>query len=366
MSHRTLLTPIPVDGLTGEVDAVVVPTNRPAGQLFEAIELARKLDCPLLVLCSGESRAQDVAAIFEGSIGAAIPVSSPPHHPLLEFRTWRMASSQSEPYLDTGTKRNIALLLGRLLGWRRLLFLDDDIRELSAAQVRAAAAVTSPRQFQIVGWRYHEFPDNSVVFHAARACGLPQDVFIGAGALLVELTGRLPFFPAVYNEDWLFWHDQAATRALGYAGDVEQLAYHPFDPQRANREEFGDVLAEGLYQLIHQGRSVLVGCLPAYWPAVIAARGEMLADLDRRLWALRETRSHTADGYRIGTVLGSVAAAREALERVLPGDLAEFTALWRYDLYRWNARLQQLPRLSRLDEALDWLGLTDVHLSGDL
>jgi hypothetical protein len=361
-SHLSLLDRCAVGGAPGDIDAIVVPTHRSTTYLGEAIELGGQLDCPVLVLCSGRSRAAEAAGHFGATAGAAVTVSSTPRHSLLAFGTQRNLSSLAEPYLDTANKRNVGLLLGRLLGWNRLLFLDDDIRGLTSAQVRGAAAVLGSGDAQVASWRFPDFADNSVACHALRSSGQPQDVFIGAGALLVELTGWLPFFPAVYNEDWLFWHDFAVRREVCWFGDVKQIGYDPFaDPHRARQQEFGDVLAEGIYALIHERRSALVACLPGYWGPVINERREMLAGIDRRLWRLRRYQLVTRNGYEIASVLRAVAASREVLETVTPHDLAEFTSLWRSDLYRWNARLHQLPRFSRIVDALGWLGITDVY-----
>jgi hypothetical protein len=355
------------------VDAVVVPTNRPIENLTFAVDLARELGCQIVVLCSGQSRALATEVMFRTVGGAAVTVASTPRHPLFGFRTRRLLQSSAAPYLDTSNKRNVALLLGRMLGWQRVLFLDDDIRGLSARQVERAAATLGPRGTRIIGWRPLDFPDNSVACHALRSVARPrdlltgrrQDVFIGAGALLVDLIGRMPFFPPVYNEDWLFWHDLVVRREVGCLGSVRQLEFDPFlDPQRATGEEFGDVLAEGLYELVHQDRSVLIGCLPGYWAGVIRRRREMLDGIESRLWDRRRRWTHTRDGYEIVKVLGSVAAARAALDRLTAEGLAEFVAAWRYDQFHWNARLHLLPRFEELAEALDWLGIADVHLAG--
>ncbi|HST82316.1 MAG TPA: hypothetical protein VLL08_11320 [Kineosporiaceae bacterium] len=353
----------------------MVPTNRPIRNLTFAIDLARDLDCPILVLCSGQARALATEAMFRTIRGAAVTVSSTPRHPLFALRTRRLLRFSAAPYLDTSNKRNVALLLGRMLNWERVLFLDDDIRGLAAAEVTAAAAAVSATGTRVVGWRPVDFPDNSVVCHALRTVTRPwdallgrrQDVFIGAGALLVDLTEQMPFFPPVYNEDWLFWHDFVVRRQVGCLGSVRQLEFNPFlDPQRATGEEFGDVLAEGLYELVHQGRSVLVGCLPEHWREVIRHRQEMLDGIERRLWKRRQRRTRTQDGYEIASVLRSVAAAREALNRLSPEVLAEFVAAWRYDQFHWNARLHLLPKVGELAEALAWLGITDVHLASEV
>jgi hypothetical protein len=347
----------------------VVPTNRPISSLNFAVELAGELGCPILVLCSGESRAEATEAKFATIAGAAVTVSSTPRHPMLALRTQRLLSSSAEPYLDTSNKRNVALLIGRMLGWQRVLFLDDDIQGLTAREVRRAAGVVAPDGTRMVGWRPVNYPDNSVACHALRSSGRRQDVFIGAGALIVELTGTLPHFPPIYNEDWLFWHDLVVRRQIKRLGRVRQTRYDPYaDPQRAQREEFGDVLAEGLYELVHRRRSVLVGCLPGYWDDVIRRRREMLDSIEVRLWRRRQwcrrfrRQPITRDGHEITKVLASVAAARAALELVTGERLAEFVATWRYDHFHWNARLHRLKTFDQLSEALTWLGITDIHL----
>ncbi len=194
------------------------------------------------------------------------------------------------PYLDAGTKRNVALLLSRQLGWRRLLFLDDDIQPPSAEEITRAVSMLGPGGASMASWPAHEFPDNSVVCHARRTVGLKQDTFLAGGCLLVDLTRPLPFFPAVYNEDWLFCWEAVRDRRMALPGAVDQQPYNPFDPRRAAREEFGDVLGEGLFALLHQSPAdLLLGLVgqgpvadrarivdpayqPGYWAQVIEGR----------------------------------------------------------------------------------------------
>jgi hypothetical protein len=358
-SHVGLLTPAPPGRLPGSVNAVIVPTHRPVVLLEAGIELARELRCPILVLCSGESKADSASSLLTGVAGMAVTIASTPRSALLDLRTQRLAPPLAGPYLDTGNKRNIALLLGRMLNWSRLLFLDDDIGDLTAAEVMSVAGVVEPQGLQVVGWRFQDFPDNSVVCHALRSSGHPQDVFIGSGALLVGLFGRLPFFPPVYNEDWLFWHDFVAVGRVGLAGvEVRQLPYEPFDQARARREEFGDVLAEGLFNLIHEQRTVSPAHFPAYWDSVLAERRRLLDGILHRLDHLA---CHSRDARQHEKELLAVEAARAELDLITAQSLAEFVGAWRHDLYRWNARLHGLPRFTRIADALAWLGITDVH-----
>lgn len=369
-SHTRLLEPCAALPAAERVDAIVVPTARPARYLGSAVRLAAELDCPILLLCSGESRAPAAAGMLAraGARGAAAQLGAALVRPLFDLPTLRPSSWLAEPYVDTANKRNVAMLAARMLSWAGVLLMDDDISGLAPGETRSVAAAMAASPLRAVGWRVVGFPDNSVACHALRSSGVEQDVFIGAGALLVDVTDDVPFFPAVYNEDWLFWHDFVLQRRLGVASHrPEQLLLNPFaDPARAAREEFGDVLAEGLYSLIHDGRSVLVGCLPGYWHGVLDDRRAMLTDTEDRLWKLRATRTHTHDGYEIPQVVTAVEASLSALATITADDLAAYTSQWRFDLFRWRARLHQVPRFDRVQEALGWLGVTDVHVVGDV
>src|SRR5919107_1160179 len=62
-SHRRLLTQGRTAPGRRPLNAIIVPTIRPAGMLTGVLELARKFDTALLVLCSGRARASEVAAL---------------------------------------------------------------------------------------------------------------------------------------------------------------------------------------------------------------------------------------------------------------------------------------------------------------
>lgn len=365
-SHVSLLVPCPEGPARRPVDAIVVPSWRSARNLAPAIGLAHDLGCLLLLLCGDEATAAEAAGGFGGARGVVVhglPFTDPP---LPDLPTVRQFPWFSVPYADAANKRNAGLLIAKVMGWTRVLFLDDDIFGLRPAAVEAASAAMAGAGLGAVGWRYTDFPDNSVACHALRSSGRHQDVFLGAGALLVDVSGDVPYFPAVYNEDWLFWHDFAAAGRLGEAGLARQVRFNPFeDPDRAGREEFGDVLAEGLYALIHQREPLSHGCRPTYWPAVIRDRQALLDGVVGRLrQRVRGGATHTQDGYEIAQVLEAVGASTQALATVTPGDLAAFTTRWRSDLALWTARCRLLPRFTEITDALKWLGITDVHLVG--
>ena len=94
-----------------------------------------------------------------------------------------------------------------------------------------------------------KFEDNSVACHAHRLGGGYQGKFASAGGMGVRCDrADLAFFPNIYNEDWFFFSEEAANHKITRVGVSRQKKYNPYrDPQRAVKEEFGDLLAEGLY-----------------------------------------------------------------------------------------------------------------------
>jgi hypothetical protein len=355
-SHRDLLRDPWCRVSTGaRVDGVVVPSIRPPVFLAHARSLASAWDCPLLILRSAESEWPVDAAHRRPARPVTVAVPRGCQLPAAEFRTSRHRDAVTPRDVDVSTKRNIGLLVARLLGWRRVLFLDDDTRGLEPRDVLRVMAHLG--RARAVGWPIRSHPDNSVVCHANRISGDAQDVFIGAGALAIDTEGCVPFFPAVYNEDWLFLFAWLQRGAVLRAGEIGQTRYDPFaDPQRAAREEFGDVLGEGLFHLLHSGEPVRTALSTAYWADVIDARWAMINRIE---WRLERQAFRGDEVPSRPSILRSLAVARCRLEAIGPASLTEYVDAWREDLHAWNGRLARLPRLGSLPEALDFLGLSE-------
>ncbi|MFB9322243.1 hypothetical protein [Cryptosporangium minutisporangium] len=135
----------------------------------------------------------------------------------LRFEADSISHRLSSRRSDVSRKRNLALLLARASGVRRLLFLDDDVAVPDRGDVRRATGGLD-QGFTTVGLPVGQFPDHSVVCHAHRLAGGAQDGFIGAGALLVDPQRITSFFPDIYNEDWLFILDEVAAGAVATVG----------------------------------------------------------------------------------------------------------------------------------------------------
>ncbi len=342
------------------VDAIVVPAHRDARHLDRAAHLAAATRATLVVLASHDclpESAEDVVARVPGcrALIGAVPSSHP--HPLLDFRTSepRFAGLSAGRHSDLSRKRQIGLLLARLSGWRKIMFLDDDMFDLTPAHLARVSAELDDSP--VAGLIAQEFPDNSVVCHANRLSGHEQGNFITGGALGVN-TADLPldFFPDVYNEDWFFLAHRASTGGVSMVGAARQAPFNPFARgERAAEEEFGDLLAEGLFAAIDEG---LFTAGPAtqtrvpdhgYWRRFIESR-QMLID---RIDADLERMAHAVAGQ----ARKSMQHAQHRLATITPDDCLDFVEAWQSDRKDFARRSAQLPVGTEPADACAELGL---------
>ena len=357
----------PVRSRPGRLDAIIVPASRPASCLQPAINLAARLGVLLVVLCSKQIRAEQVGERVTSSPGARALVVEIPEvwsHPNFPTRTsdqvFKRANANRDS--DLSAKRNIGLLLARLHGWNKIVFVDDDVTLSRTDNVARLAGQLD--RYQMVGMIVRDYPDNSVVCHARRAAGLQQDVFL-TGAVLGVHCNNLPlsFFPDIYNEDWFFFAREAASRQLRRVGQATQLEYNPYaSPDRARREEFGDLLAEGLFALMGEvDPSVQFGELlgaanEAYWSRFIEARHIVITET-RALLSIAVERS--GDNGRFSSALVSLAAAQDQLDHMIAADdCVRFVAAWRDDLEAWQRFSSSVNNVESTRDAMDFLQLS--------
>jgi glycosyltransferase involved in cell wall biosynthesis len=360
---RSLLPPL--RSRRTRLDAMIVPASRPASHLQLAIEMSALLGVFLVVLCSKHTRIEHVAEQVSRTSGARsllIEISDTWSHP--DFPAQTSASSFLEASAhrksDLSAKRNIGLVLARLCGWRKIAFLDDDITFLHTTNI--ARLAKQLEDHQVAGMVVREYPDNSVVCHARRLVGIKQDVFVSGAVLGVRCNDRLSFFPDIYNEDWFYFARDAAARKLPSVGNARQAAYNPFiDPDRARSEEFGDLLAEGLYALF--GRhdpstafdELLDKATNSYWLSFMDARLKVINESHRTLYKLLD--ANPTDGYR-SSALNSLAAAKSHLKSAINPQLCvDFLDAWREDLVYWQKLSGCISKLGGHREAMEYLQL---------
>jgi glycosyltransferase involved in cell wall biosynthesis len=343
------------------LDAIIVPAARPAKNLQTAIRLATETGARLIVLCSVRAHAEDVRSLLaEQKLPDAAVVEMPQkcgEWLLRDFETTRWLHGTGKPVCgarnsDLSLKRNTGLLLARLLGWDRIFFLDDDIRWISADAVLSTVSLlgAAGHGYRTAGMSVKDYPDNSVVCHARREVGEKQGVFVSGSVLAVDCQVPFDFFPDLYNEDWLFFHRDAAEGRLATPGSLaEQLPYDPFaDPQRAAGQEFGDVIAEGLYALLHSGLRAEAAD-EQYWERFLEDRNRVLDVVGRRL--------HYVRPHKRKKIRAAIGAAQQMLWTITPKMCADYVAAWQRDLERWAEVLADLGEASSIEDALRRVGL---------
>jgi hypothetical protein len=350
-SHAALLQKPPHAEVSPRaLDAIVVPTIRPHS-LGTAVGLACDVGCSLVVICSTPEQAGQAQAecrpLADDVCVTWVPQSVEDNW--LSFLTTVHPENEIERscHADIARKRNVGLLLARICGWRTIMYLDDDIGDLTAASVSQAAALTS--RFLAAGFQISHYPDNSVVCHAYRMIDGSQGTFPGGSALVVDVGRCDTLFPPIYNEDWLFLFDAVRNCSVTTAGTGSQLEYRPFaHSRRAASEEFGDVIAEGLYRLLHHGGDVTDATYD-YWRTVLDRRFRLIDYVAAQL-LLR-------DGPVVGGALMSLAAARKRLTAISPLACSSFIHAWRTDIGTWRDTLLGLPVLGDLTDAAKFIGL---------
>ncbi|MGK5678456.1 hypothetical protein [Actinoplanes sp. URMC 104] len=358
------LEPLPVpgsdtpgSGMQRSLDAIVVPTFRPHHALRDSLSVARSANCPVVTLCSGPAQRRHAVELgddFGVSVLAVDLHEARPEMP--RFRSDEVLARNGFVHgSDLSLKRNLGLLLGRMMGWQRVLFLDDDITGVKADELRGAARHLDSGEYRAVGLANHGYHDNSVVCHAYRAIGADQRSFIGGGAMIVDPGRTRSFFPNLYNEDWFFLLGDGVPFRAAVSGTMVQRSYDPFATiGRAVGEEFGDTLAEGLFWLLDLGLELESGDA-GFWGDFLFRRRRLLDHV------LDLVDAEVKDEQLREPIKASLRAARGRSAAINPWLCASFVEAWRHDLTRWGRFLAGLPRCPRdPDKALKELGLADV------
>jgi len=283
------------------VDAIVVPTIRTAEHLRPAVQFAADAQCHLIAVYT-DSLPLDLSDVLDGLRPGQVTlltVRSGTRNHLLDLGASLPQGLVSACALDISRKRNLGLLIGRVCGWTRMLFLDDDIRKLNVAKLSSAAALLD--EYPVVGLKVKKYPDASVVGHARRLAGRRQEPFVSGGSLLVNPQLLNGYFAPIYHEDWLCLINHLRAGEVAIGGSVGQLPYLPFTtPKRAELEEFGDTLLSGLLWLVHTGaanrpanKSHPVAeteywreaTNPRFWEQILEQRAALLTDITARLKA---------------------------------------------------------------------------------
>ena len=360
-SHAALIRDFsakpPRSGRVKPLNAIIVPAGRKAEKLKTVAELAASADVLLVVLASRDCHVVEASALVASIPGCrALVVAIPDgfRNDLLTFRTSDPSFTKLKAgrNSDLSLKRNLGLLLARLMRWDKIMFLDDDIFGVTLTHIAKIASQLDSHQ--VTGLISRSFPDNSVVCHANRLSGRDQDNFVTGAALGVNCADAakpLDFFPDVYNEDWFFFAIHAAKGQVISVGTARQQPYKPFaDAKRAETEEFGDLIAEGLYALFNDGQS-LDAATKAYWKEFIDARRELIERIADDLYCI-PTHEAAVQAYE------SMMHAKKELASIAAEDCVRFVEAWRHDRGVFARTANEIPQVGNFAAACEHLGLT--------
>ena len=363
-------------GPVGGCDAVVVPTSRdplasPTRGFAHAARLAAVHRAPLLVLVSRaaatlSARTEITRRVAVATASAIAPevVALADVRPSITFRTdacelpglaSRTLGMTNVPSSDAPAKRNAAIEIAARRGWRNLLFVDDDITAwrartrpgggsstLNVDGLQVAMGALDGGEHRAIGWAAERHADNSVLCRLRRHADLPQGTFIGAGALGIAVDPATPFFPGIYNEDWLFVIGllRLGRGAVARAGRVYQDRPAGFPtPARAVYEELGDVLGEALMNLALAPGPVFAAASDAeFWRHALARRAEMIERITARLVDHTDAATEVEARWAL-PVLDRLRELHRTLSASVAHDLCDYVAAWRADLRTWRRHL---------------------------
>ena len=257
---------------------------------------------------------------------------------------------------DLSTKRNLGLVIARMLGWRRLMFLDDDIYDVSKEDADGLAVGLDDHNVSVL--IPDQFPDNSVACHAHRLGGGQQGKFASAGGMGVRCDrDDLAFFPNIYNEDWFFFSEEAASHKIARVG------YHASEsttrtkilgePSRKSSEICWPRVCMHAWTLI----GISLGVDAAYWADFIESRRDFLRRVAVSLRRKLKTNLDDKEDREVRAAQVSIHEAQRQLGRIDPRLCQKFIDLWQTDLGEWRSYLTKLPHLESVVSALDHLGL---------
>lgn len=154
---------------------------------------------------------------------------------------------------DLPMKRNFALLHAMQNGFENILLIDDDIEGISKIIFNKGIAALETNN--ISGCLVEGFADTSVIGHIEQKYGEQYFPFLSGNFLFINLAKTESFFPLIYNEDWLFMIPSINQKKIVAVDVISQKIYNPFDDiSKIKLQEFGEVIAEGLFELISQSR----------------------------------------------------------------------------------------------------------------
>ncbi|HEY4160593.1 MAG TPA: hypothetical protein VGM08_00870 [Candidatus Saccharimonadales bacterium] len=383
------------------MNAIVVPAARPVSHDYvgQVAAVAKETRTRLLILASHDAGSGAMADLLDNMAVPEWWVVKVPDKglapPFMTFQSPDMIPDHARrlPPSNLSDKRNLGSLVGRVMGWERLTFSDDDVR-FEAAALRALSLVLPGRKIAGMlcttefglGHTRSGFPDKDVIHQArdalvrihfparVRACHEYEDVAHISGNSIATnpQTSGLVFPPKIYDEDLIAFHGIGIYReedaaALSLDSRYYQATYDPFaDPDRAKYEAFGEMVHDALFLPIHDERPADITDRK-YWDGIITQRIEKIETLIGVLNAPQDrgkfnymTTPPKRNPAQEEKIRRSLQVALD-MNRTFTGSMGvEYMRAWADDREVWQSKVAALTRKKSLPGALDWLGVSYV------
>jgi hypothetical protein len=284
---------------------------------------------------------------------------------LTDFKADEMAEATAHREgNDLSLKRNLGLIAARIFGKSNIFWLDDDVN-ISAEDFQKARSLSIKSRFNAVGLINTGMPDRSVVCHAGLNSSRTHGM-VSSGALAFDTDHRSSLikvydahhFPNIYNEDWLFLYPYVAANRCARSGNFSQDRYDPFSqPKRAEQQEFGEIIAEGLYSILEDNpknkwlSSLNVVYDLDYWKDFLIARRQFMNQI------LEESSTRNdLDSKRREAIEEILLRALEVNKTISPEACLRYIELWRQDSRDWLKSMKEIyeqPSWSGIEQGTD-------------
>lgn len=377
------------------MNAIFIPAARGVTSEYvgRIASVARETNTKLFTLVSHEACSGKMADLLDD---ASVPewwvvgVPNEGHElPFMKFKSPDAIpdNARKTPPSNLSQKRNIGSLIGRSMGWERILFSDDDLvyepADLRAVSLmlpghKIAGMKCGPRRRgsdgQLLG-----FPDKDVVHHAEDAIILIHSSYSVHGTLpdAGHISGNsiatnpkvsgLVFPPEIYNEDLIAFHDMyfEHSAALAERSYYFQAPYDPFaDPKRAETEAFGEIVYEALYLSLLKGHAADMTDL-RHWNETIVQRKVKIETLLRGLAAPQDrryfgymTQLPERDPVQESRMRESLLAGLSVTQTFKGIMGVDYFRLWSEDKTTWRNCVAEMPDRQSIPDVLGWLGLS--------
>lgn len=305
------------------VDAIYIPFKNRFSYLNDILKEIKWYNGPIFVLPSTEVDRKLMSGNHFDNVYQLFTQSSSFEKFFFSLKTTKHKFIGNQKLWDLPIKRSYALIHARENGFKKVLFVDDDMRMIKKDQVQKVNLLLN--NYSIVGSFIEEFLDTSLLGHLEKLAGEVIYPFLSGSYLYLRPFKIKSFFPNIYNEDWLFMIPYVINKTICSFGRVIQLSKNLFNNcEEIVLQEFGDIVAEGLYKLIevndYESRYDLM-----YWENVIKERKIVFESLKEKI----------KEKYYIPLINIAIKTNKSIKAK----DCLDFILDWEDDNIKWNKHL---------------------------